>query len=143
MSFKLVKKIKTIIGGIFDIVKRAFQQLISHANSMNMINKYLQSHSVRKLQLAAGGNLLEGWLNTDAFMLTSYFSPINKNLIYLDVTKPFPFEDNTFDYIYSEHLIEHLTYEQGLFMMQECFRVLKKLKKTIKILFTFTFFNRK
>lgn len=43
----------------------------------------------------------------------------------LDATKRFPFEDNLFSYVYSEHMIEHLTYSQGTRMLKECHRILK------------------
>lgn len=79
---------------------------------------YLRSHRVRKLQIGAGPNILDGWLNTDE-------CPTSSGVIYLDATKPFWFEDVTFDYIFSEHQIEHLIYNKGLFMLRECYRVLK------------------
>ncbi|MBA7607245.1 hypothetical protein ES703_14403 [subsurface metagenome] len=79
---------------------------------------YLRSHRVRKLQIGAGPNILEGWLNTDE-------CPTSRGVIYLDATKPFWLEDGTFDYIFSEHQIEHLTYREGLFMLHECYRILK------------------
>jgi predicted SAM-dependent methyltransferase len=70
------------------------------------------------LQIGAGPNILEGWLNSDQY-------PTSRGVVFLNATKPFPFEDCTFDYILSEHQIEHLTYKQGLFMLGECYRVLK------------------
>lgn len=82
------------------------------------IQSYLNSQQVRKLQIGAGPNTLEGWLNTDE-LLTS------RGVIYLDATKPLCFENSTFDYIFSEHQIEHLTYKEGLSMLRECYRVLK------------------
>ncbi len=82
------------------------------------VNSYLKSNQLKKLHLAAGMNYLTGWLNTD-------IASKDRKVIYLDVTKPFPFEDNTFDYIFGEHLIEHLTYKQGGRMLYECWRVLK------------------
>lgn len=33
--------------------------------------------------------------------------------------------DEIFEYVFSEHLFEHLSMEEGLTMLQECFRVLK------------------
>ena len=39
--------------------------------------------------------------------------------------KRFPFDDSSIDYIFHEHLIEHLDYHQGQFMLRECFRVIK------------------
>ncbi len=83
-----------------------------------VMNQYLKSHQVRKLQIGAGPNILPEWLNTDK-------SPSSPRVLFLDAANPFPFRDATFDYIYSEHLIEHLTYKQGQLMLRECFRVLK------------------
>jgi len=36
-----------------------------------------------------------------------------------------PFKANTFDFIFCEHLIEHLTKESGLKFLKECHRILK------------------
>jgi predicted SAM-dependent methyltransferase len=82
------------------------------------INEYLSTHAITKLQLGCGGNFPEGWLNTDIAL----YSP---NAVHLDITKPFPIIDEVFDYVYSEHAIEHITYWQGQSMLQESFRVLK------------------
>lgn len=77
---------------------------------------YLDSHPVRKLQIGAGTVNYPGWLNTD-------FEPANDQ-VYLDATKPFPLPEASIQYIFGEHLIEHLTYEEGLNMLRECRRVL-------------------
>jgi len=81
------------------------------------IASYLASHEVRKLHIGAGHNLLPGWLNTDRNPSTG--------AVYLDATEPFPFGEETFDYVFSEHLIEHLSYRSGVAMLKECHRVLK------------------
>jgi len=36
-----------------------------------------------------------------------------------------PYSDHSVDFIYNEHFIEHLTVEDGLKFMSECYRVLK------------------
>ncbi|MFW6161736.1 MAG: class I SAM-dependent methyltransferase [Planctomycetota bacterium] len=46
-------------------------------------------------------------------------------MLYLDVRQRFPFDDETFDYVFTEHLIEHVTFEEGESMLRECHRVLK------------------
>jgi predicted SAM-dependent methyltransferase len=46
-------------------------------------------------------------------------------MIFLDATVDFPFGRAVFDYVYSEHLIEHLPYNDGKFMLRECHRVLR------------------
>jgi predicted SAM-dependent methyltransferase len=43
----------------------------------------------------------------------------------MDAKKKFPFATNTFDYVFCEHLIEHLNYWDGLRFVQECYRVLR------------------
>jgi len=80
------------------------------------VRNYMKSHAVRRLQLGAGGNDPEGWLNSD-------IAPTSKE-IYLDVTRPFPFPDGSFQYAFSEHVIEHVSWEGGLAMLRECHRVL-------------------
>lgn len=82
------------------------------------IADYLKSHQVKKLHLGAGNNVLDGWLNTD---ISVYRAPV----VYLDATKRFPFDDNTFDYIMAEHMIEHVDYQAAQVMLRTCFRVLK------------------
>jgi len=83
-----------------------------------VIRDYLNTHPVRKLQLGSGLKLLDGWLNSDC-------SLVFKSKCFLDVTARFPLEDKSFDYVYTEHLIEHLTYLEGLSLLRESFRVLK------------------
>lgn len=81
-----------------------------------VIRDYLASHSVRKLHLGAGGNDPRGWLNTDVF-------PIREE-VYLDATKPYPFSDGSFQYVFSEHMIQAVPWEGGVAMLKECHRVL-------------------
>ena len=82
------------------------------------IQDYLNRNQIRKLHIGCGSNILSDWLNCDN-------DPKSNVIIYLDATKPYPLDSNGFDYIFSEHLIEHLSYQDGLLMLKECFRVLK------------------
>lgn len=79
---------------------------------------YFKKHSDRKLQIGAFTNILEGWLNTD-------IHPQSLKSVTLDATKKFPFPDQAFSYIFSEHQLEHIAYDKGFFMLKECFRILK------------------
>ena len=45
--------------------------------------------------------------------------------MHLDIRQRFPFKEEIFDYIFSEHVIEHISYRDGLNMLIECFRILK------------------
>jgi predicted SAM-dependent methyltransferase len=70
------------------------------------------------LQIGAQNNELENWFNTD-------LDPRTEGIYYLDATQPFPFPDHTFDFIFSEHMIEHIPFAAGLEFLRECRRVLK------------------
>jgi predicted SAM-dependent methyltransferase len=82
-----------------------------------MASNYLKYSQIRKLQIGSGVNILPGWLNTD-------LDPA-KGIMSMDSTKRFPFGDCTFDYIFTEHCIEHFEYRVGMQQVQECYRVLK------------------
>jgi len=93
------------------------RRLKGYLRRSSVIGAYLRRHDVRKIQLGAGTSRLDGWLNTD-------LSPTSSETVYLDATRRFPFEDATAQYVFSEHLIEHLAYRDGLHMLHECCRVL-------------------
>ena len=82
------------------------------------IKRYLKSTKVPKLQIGCCKNVLKGWLNTDISLRCLHG-------IYLDAGKRFPFPDSSFNYVYSEHLFEHLNYQQGINMLKESYRILK------------------
>lgn len=84
-----------------------------------ILARYLAQSKARKLNIGIGGRVLNGWLNTD------YYDSGLPTVMYLDIKEHFPFEDETFDYIFSEHVIEHISYRDGVNMLTECFRVLK------------------
>lgn len=83
-----------------------------------IVRDYVAKHPVRKLQLGSGLKLMDGWLNTDC-------SLVFKSPCFLDVTRPFPIDDAQFDYVFTEHLIEHITFKEGQNLLRESFRVLK------------------
>lgn len=84
-----------------------------------IVSRYLAANGVRKLQIGADVCALPGWLNTDLY-------PRTISSATLDATKPFPFPDRSFDYVFSEHQIEHIAYDEGLTMLKECHRILRR-----------------
>jgi predicted SAM-dependent methyltransferase len=79
------------------------------------------SYSIRTpqcLHIGAERFSIPNWFNTD-------LDPVRKDTYYLDATKTFPFHWDSFDFIFSEHMIEHLSFQEGVGMLKECRRVLK------------------
>lgn len=84
---------------------------------LRLIRNYMTRQGLKKLQIGCGPHGLTGWLNSDL--------DARGNQMRLDATRRFPFEDGVFDFIYSEHMIEHVPWSAAMNMLRECFRVLK------------------
>jgi predicted SAM-dependent methyltransferase len=71
---------------------------------------------MEKLHIGSGLNKMFGWLNID----------LKFGDVVADARKKLPFEDARFDFIFSEHMLEHLDYpKEANQFMSECLRVLK------------------
>jgi predicted SAM-dependent methyltransferase len=88
------------------------------ARRKGIIDRYLSSTATPKLQVGTGFNGLDGWLNGDIL-------PRRRDYIYLDATQPLPFADNSFAFIYTEHMIEHIGYHAAQDFVRECYRILR------------------
>jgi predicted SAM-dependent methyltransferase len=89
------------------------------------IRRYLESPGLKKLELGTGQFPTPGWLNTDLEPRFARNSRPDASVIFLDATRRFPFGDDTFDYIFLEHMIEHVSYDEAGSMLRECARVLR------------------
>lgn len=81
------------------------------------LKSYQSCNTITKLHIGAGSNVISGWFNTD-------LKPTD-NIYLLDAGVKFPIQDMTFDYIYCEHLFEHLTFSEQVNLLTESYRVLK------------------
>jgi len=100
-----------------------------------------------KLNLGCGLVAPDEWINIDGsinarlakFPFVRYFLfkinliskklyeiPWHKNIVIRDLRKKLPFKDDSVAFIYSSHLLEHLKKDEGMRLIKECFRVLKK-----------------
>lgn len=89
-----------------------------HLTAPYTIARYLRTAPAPKLQIGSGHNLLPGWLNTTLY-------PIEPGTVFLDGRRSFPIATDALDYVFSEHVIEHLEFAEALCMLRECRRVLK------------------
>ncbi len=97
----------------------ARRRVVSRLTRGSLVQSYLRRPGMRALQLGTGHNPLPGWLNTDVQVFR------RGHVEFLDATRPFPLPEAAFDYVYSEHQIEHIPLEAGERMLAECFRVLR------------------
>ena len=59
-----------------------------------------------KINLGCGIRFREGWENVDIV-------PTSDVVKRVDLRKPFPYEDNSFDIVYHSNVLEHFSLEDG------------------------------
>jgi predicted SAM-dependent methyltransferase len=69
------------------------------------------------LNLGGGGNCLSGCLTVDIDPRAD---------AYVNICESLPFPEESIDFIFCEEVIEHISKERGIFLLQECFRILKR-----------------
>lgn len=102
---------------VSQVVRTEVRTLQRKRQRPGLIHEYLGTTAEPKLQIGGGRNPLPGWLNTDLDDLPG--------MLYLDGTERFPFEDATFAYVFTEHVIEHVPFVAGKAMLAEILRVLR------------------
>ncbi len=65
---------------------------------------------MKKIQFGCGANRLDGWENFDAE---------------IDIRRTLPQHNDEVDFIFLEHLLEHITQKEAYRFIEECYRVLK------------------
>lgn len=80
------------------------------------VRKVLLDEDHIQLDIGAGDSQRPGWVTLD----------ITDNCdLFWDLRRGIPFPDNSVDVIYSSHLLEHMSYRDGLSLLREALRVLK------------------
>lgn len=115
-------KIKSLLSvspfSLYERSREIKRKKIQIKKREKLIEYYLNTNDIKKLQIGCGDNLLKDWLNTD----------LNDKLdkvAHLDAGVKYPLKSDCFDFIYSEHLFEHLNVDQQYNMLKESFRILK------------------
>lgn len=80
----------------------------------------IKEKSMKYLNLGCGDYFSKEkeWVNLD-------FVAAHEGVIAHNLLKGIPFEENTFDFVYHSHVLEHFSKEDGENLIYECFRVLK------------------
>lgn len=136
-----------MMTGIINILVKAF----FYANKSRRISPKVKG--LVKVNLGAGLTVRSGWINIDGSLnslISSWPKIIQKVLYNMSGAKKnysfheyhtilknnsfvcynlafgIPLADNSVDFIYCSHLLEHLTRQQGIALLREIYRVLKK-----------------
>ena len=102
-----------LYGSLKYIFRSIIGLIISRKPNNNFQNKYLN--------LGSGAIYLNGWTNADFYR----FRQIKIDWM-LDAGKKWKCDNEYWDGIFSEHVLEHLTYKASIKCLNECYRTLKK-----------------
>jgi predicted SAM-dependent methyltransferase len=117
-------------------VPRWFQSIETLPDDPPFDRELIERLGLRGINTGCGRVLEHGWLNTDRMSITEKdgreaeqgrLSRANEDLYYLrhDSTEPYPLEDESLEWAYSEHFIEHLSPEDGIAWLAEVRRILR------------------
>jgi predicted SAM-dependent methyltransferase len=76
---------------------------------------------MRCLNLGAGKDIRRGideWVNLDKVSLPGI------DVVH-DIANPLPFPDNSFDFVYCSHILEHLGFDKKVYIFEELWRITK------------------
>jgi predicted SAM-dependent methyltransferase len=82
------------------------------------LKTYLATGVCRKLNVGSGADPIPGWINAD-------LTPWRKSIVYMDATKPLPLPTASMNFVFTEHMIEHIAYDDARAFLREAFRVLR------------------
>ena len=82
------------------------------------IARYFRQFKQPRLNVGCGHNVLHGWLNVD-------LQGGRHGTVFMDATRRWPLDENSFDAILCEHTIEHMSKDAGAHLLAEAFRVLR------------------
>jgi SAM-dependent methyltransferase len=71
------------------------------------------------LNLGCGARFHPGWINLD-------IQPVTPEIRKWDLRSELPFPEGSFDAVYHSHVLEHFSRADGLKLLQDCLRVLRK-----------------
>lgn len=109
-SLKQEWNMKIIIENIKKVIKKIFR---NHFLKKEIKNYKKTLKSGEEFKIIFGGH----WSNHQGWLI------LTKD--YQDITKPLLFPDESVDVIFTEHVIEHISFLEGISFMRESKRILK------------------
>jgi len=121
ISESLKEKIPNKLKPLLRIALRAYRIVYGRAILLFQVKRFKVAKFKKmrplKLNVGCGNAKLPGWVNID-------IEPGAELVV--DIRKGLPFDDDSVDFIYNEHFLEHVTFEEGEKVLREFRRCLKK-----------------
>jgi predicted SAM-dependent methyltransferase len=112
----LRERIRTSIPGSTEVYEH-LQHVRRRRASLAQLKTLKASGAPIKLDIGGGGRPgTNGWITVDTAEGCD---------LYWDLREGIPFANGTVEAIYSSHMLEHLTFDDGQALLRECYRALK------------------
>jgi predicted SAM-dependent methyltransferase len=110
---------KSISVRIINVINKYIPAICKIYKLCLKVRNYSEVKSITKINIGCGGNVIDepSWINLDIIP--------SRKVYYLDARHPLKFKDNTIEIIFTEHMLEHLYFDEALEFLKECYRVLK------------------
>ena len=95
--------------------------LIGKIKAKKILSRKQQNNQKIMLNIGCGTDYKNNWINID----NNYDNNIKKLDLNWDLRRALPFPDNSVDFIYNEHFLEHLTVKEGIRAVKDFMRILK------------------
>lgn len=105
--------VQRCLGAAYEVLKQILVRLLYHLHKWRY--RFAKSRSAR-LHVGCGKNHLPGWINADII-------PSAELIVFLE--KRLPLRGDCLDRIYCEHVLEHVSFETGVFFLREARRTLR------------------
>jgi len=115
MTFDYLKKLIKRSKFLTLILKSSYFK-IKEFHTKIRVKKIIKEEREIKIDVGGGDFKRDGWFTLDL----NYQS----DLVW-DLRKRLPFPNNSVDYIYTSHTLEHFYFKEIIFLLKECYRVLK------------------
>lgn len=102
-------------------IKHKVKKIISYRQAKPIVKNLLSKKGKIMLNVGCGTDYKKGWINID----NNSDNNIKKLDLNWDMRHSLPFPENSVDFIFNEHFIEHLTVEEGQIAIKDLMRVLK------------------
>ena len=113
MLKQLIEKWTT--SSLFDALRKVNQEAKAIWLHRSGVRRAKSLKPPFKLHMGCGPNVKRGWINIDLNQASD---------IQLDLREPLPFPNDSATIVYSEHFLEHLSFEEGKRLLREALRVL-------------------
>jgi predicted SAM-dependent methyltransferase len=123
MAFNYLKKIIKRSKFLTFIVKAVYLKT-KKLQAKIKIKKILDGENQIQIDIGGGDVRREGWFTLDL--------AYQADLVW-DLRKGLPFPDDSIDYIYTSHTLEHFSFKEIIFLLKEFYRVLKPGKGILRI----------